>query len=269
MLPTVHVTVDSKCGIAAVVHADDPDLVLIVPASHIIAFHIRKAEHQGEFVFLPVIGPQIPVLDKRNHRPLCICLIGHFRLGESQHDPVLVHDLQIPVEHFVHGPVIIQKVHFSSAAPDPEKFPDIVGFRLFPVSHGGNLVLCQQRRVDRVAFLDTPLHLRGHLRRQVSPADVEQVGMDIDRLQGGIVRGLIRFQIPGDLVVLVPGKCCFMEILCKIHTFLHRQFVLPLDPCIIKNLLLLVRADPQRNPQHRFLDSLRQGIPKLQRDLIL
>ena len=195
MFSAVHIAVHGERQISAVVHADDPHCMLIIPAPLVASFPVGKAEHLRQFIRFSVIEPEIPLLDKSGYRVILICHILDIVRCDAELYAVFIKHFPVSVKDPLHIAVVIEKVDRISAHSHPIKLFYIIILELALIIFTFNLVFCEQRGVNAVALLDAPLYIPGDLRIQLSPLDMGDIRVDVYRLVSSIITLFSRLQI--------------------------------------------------------------------------
>ena len=140
---SAHISVYGKRQITVVIHTDNPDGVLVVPAPLVAAHYIRKAEYLVQFICFSVIEPEVSLLHKRYNRLVFICLILQIAGRDPKKNSSSVYRFRSARKYFLHIPVIIQKINGIFQLADAEKLFYIVHAGSAVVIRAGHLVFCE------------------------------------------------------------------------------------------------------------------------------
>ena len=122
----VHISVDRKRKITVLIHADDTDRVLVIPAPHILTFLVRETEHFRQLSTCHVVKPEFSLLHESCHCAVAVGSILYVIGSNPEEDAVLIEFLRRPLEEPFHIPVVIQQINRPFYIAYTEEFLNVI-----------------------------------------------------------------------------------------------------------------------------------------------
>ena len=236
MSSAVHVAVYGKFYIAALVHIEDLDTVMVIQRTTVRIVLVIEREDHREPIGHRVIAKQLSPIGK--YHGISIGALHHVHIFIRDPQENLIIGIHPPgIRDLRHGPLIIQQIHSLRGISDAIVFFHAIIYLIFPLT-GRHYKIHQQGS-------NVPIHLyqaQGSCsllgRLQVPPGNLLEIAVDVHFVKSTVIRQFrIRFQVFSQFLCRFFVIQFPMEIRCELQDLCDMQVVVPQNRRIIVDLL--------------------------------
>ena len=192
MSSPVHITVYSEFHIAALVHIQNLDIMMVIQSTAVRIFLVIEREDHRQPIGHRVIAKQLSPI--RKYHGIAVGALHHIHIFVRDPQKDLIIGIHPPgIRDLCHGPLIIQQIHSLRGISDAIVFFHAIIYLIFPLTGGHDKI--HQKRCYIAVHLYQADGSRIFLRRlQTSPGNLLETAVNIHLMKSAVIRQLgIRF----------------------------------------------------------------------------